>query len=99
MKLRKLPCKLLQRNNRKNRSLRREPLQLKFQLPMRPRPNLSSHLNNMNLPVMRMKLKAINQMNKMTMMKSLLNWSRSTSNRSVPSCKRRRNAKKNGCSR
>jgi hypothetical protein len=52
----------------------------------------------MNQP-MRVKHKAINQMNKMTMMKSLLNWSRSTSSKSVPSSKRRRSARRNGSSR
>jgi hypothetical protein len=98
MKLRKLPCKLLKRINRKSSPPRRELLQLKFPLQMRWRPNLSSHLNGMNLP-MRVKHKAINQMNKMTMMKSLLNWSRSTSSKSVPSSKRRRSARRNGYSR
>jgi hypothetical protein len=99
MKLRKLPCKLLRRINRKSSPPRREPLQLKFPPQMKPRPNLSSsHLNSMNQP-MRVKHKAINQMNKMTMMKSLLNWSRSTSSKSVPSSKRRRSARRNGSSR
>ena len=98
MKLRKLPCKLLRRINRKSCPPRREPLQLKFPPQMRPKQNLSSHLNSMNQP-MRVKHKAINQMNKMTMMKSLLNWSRSTSSKSVPSSKRRRSARRNGSSR
>ena len=98
MKLRRLPCKLPRRANRKTSPLRRDPLQLKFPPQMRPRPSLSRHLNSRNQPK-RLKQKAINRMSKMTMMKSLLNWSRSTSNRSVLSCKRRRNARNNGSNR
>ena len=98
MKLRKLLCKLLKILNRKSSPPRRELLQLKFLAKMRKPPNLSSHLNSMNQP-MRDMHKALNQMNKMMMMKSLLNWSRSTSSKSALSSKRRRCARRNGFSR